>query len=138
MPRRGPAASPGRPRSPKKCLDGYFNFLFINFCNIRGFCSDFHPHKHHLRSPNLPFSSQPHHNVPRIPTVISPLIPPAAVSTLDFSPKLGAESMYALVFITCSRGFIPDTRGIFQRVAATNLSVFLFSLFMPRKVKFLA
>ncbi|MPD04999.1 hypothetical protein E2C01_100716 [Portunus trituberculatus] len=33
-----------------KCLDTSLNFLYINFCNIRGLRSNFHSVEHHLSS----------------------------------------------------------------------------------------
>ncbi|MPC88977.1 hypothetical protein E2C01_083905 [Portunus trituberculatus] len=45
-----------------KCLDISLNFFYNNFCNIRGFRSNFQSVEHHLSSTKVIFFSSPKHS----------------------------------------------------------------------------
>ncbi|MPC89140.1 hypothetical protein E2C01_084073 [Portunus trituberculatus] len=69
-----------------KCLDTSLNFLYINFCNIRGLKSNFHSVEHHLSFTKL-------HLLFLKETQLSEF--PPTFSILFFIPKLDVASMYA-------------------------------------------
>ena len=93
--------SDGSPGNDFRCLDTSSNFLYINFCNIRGLRSNFQSVDHHLSSskPHLLFLTETQVSVATDSNLFSV---PSYFLYSQFQAKAGC-CVYVRNDITCSR-----------------------------------
>ena len=124
-------SSDGSSGMDSRCLDTSSNFLYINFCNIRGIRSNFQSVEHHLSSskPHLLFLTETQVSVA---TDSSPFSVPSYFLYSHFQAKAGC-CVYVRNDITCSRAHNLDSSEfstIWLRLQCHSLTKFICAVYL--------